>query len=220
LLLHEHLVGTGVRERSRITVVTPMDSPVPVSADTSRALLRALAERDIAHLPGRLVRGLDPAAKVASTRAGDLPYDLFVGIPVHRAPEVVVESGLTEGGADGWVAVDRRTLATPYPGVYALGDCADAPVPRAGVFAESAARTVADGIVSRLRGGPEPAPYDGRGSCFIEFGDGLVGKVDADFLGGPLPRAPFTEPSTELAREKQRFAATRRARWFGLDETS
>jgi hypothetical protein len=33
-------------------------------------------------------------------------------------------------------------------------------------------------------------PYDGRGSCYIEFGGGLVGKVDADFLSGPST-APF-----------------------------
>ena len=26
---------------------------------------------------------------------GEIPYDLFLGVPVHRAPEVVVASGLT-----------------------------------------------------------------------------------------------------------------------------
>jgi sulfide:quinone oxidoreductase len=220
MLLHEHLVAAGVRDRTRITVVSPMETPVPVSAETSRALVDALAERDIAYLPGRLVRELDPAARVARTLAGDLPYDLFVGIPVHRVPAVVAESGLTAGGNDGWVAVDRHTLATPYPGVYALGDCADAPVPRAGVFAETAARTVADGIVHLVRGGPAPAPYDGTGSCYIEFGGGRVAKVDADVLGGTLPRAPFTPPSVDLAGEKREFAATRRQRWFGLGPTS
>ena len=28
----------------------------------------------------------------------ELPYDLFLGVPKHRAPEVVVESGMTEDG--------------------------------------------------------------------------------------------------------------------------
>jgi sulfide:quinone oxidoreductase len=99
--------------------------------------------------------------------------------------------------------------------VYALGDCADAPVPRAGVFAETAARAVADDIAAKIYGSEAIVPYDGKGSCYIEFGGGLVGKVDADLLSGPSPTAPFLAPSQELAIEKHRFASTRRQRWFG-----
>jgi hypothetical protein len=100
----------------------------------------------------RKVQGLDPAAHVARLASGDLAYDLFIGIPVHRAPTVAQASGLTVGGNDGWVAVDPRTLATRFPKVYALGNCADAPVPRAGVFAETAARAVTDDIAAKLHG--------------------------------------------------------------------
>jgi sulfide:quinone oxidoreductase len=99
--------------------------------------------------------------------------------------------------------------------VYALGDRADAPVPRAGVFAETAARAVADDIAAKIHGSDAVVPYDGRDSCYIEFGGGFVGKVDADFLSGPSPTAPFQGPSRELALEKHRFASTRRQRWFG-----
>jgi sulfide:quinone oxidoreductase len=42
----------------------------------------------------------------------------------------------------------------------------------------------------------------------------LVGKVDADFLSGPAPTAPFLGPSRELADEKGQFALTRHRRWF------
>jgi sulfide:quinone oxidoreductase len=214
LLLHDYLVERGVRDATRIDVISPMDSPVPVSRETSAAIVRALAERDIGYTPGRRVRGLDPAEHVAQLKTGDLPYDLFIGIPVHRAPGVVEAAGLTVGGNDGWVAVDRRNLATRFPDVYALGDCADAPVPRAGVFAETAARAVADDIATRIHGAGTVAPYDGKGSCYIEFGGGIVGKVDADFLSGPSPVAPFFGPSRELAGEKERFVSTRRRRWF------
>jgi sulfide:quinone oxidoreductase len=215
LLLHDYLVDRGVRGATRIQVVSPMDSPVPVSPETSQAIVRALGERDVGYTPGRRVRGLDPAAHVARLKAEDLPYDLFIGIPIHKAPAVVQASGLTVGGNDGWVAVDPRNLATPFPNVYALGDCADAPVPRAGAFAETAARAVADDIAAKLHGSGAIDPYDGRGSCYIEFGGGLVGKVDADFLSGPWPKAPFVEPSRATADEKERFAAIRRRRWFG-----
>jgi sulfide:quinone oxidoreductase len=132
LLLHDDLVDRGLREATQIQVISPMDSPIPVSRETSAAIVRALATRDIGYTPGRRVHALDPDAHVAQLKSGTLAYDLFIGIPVHRAPAVVEASGLTVGGNDGWVAVDPRNLATHFPGVYALGDCADAPVPRAG----------------------------------------------------------------------------------------
>jgi sulfide:quinone oxidoreductase len=160
------------------------------------------------------VRALDPVAHVAQLKDDALPYDLFIGIPVHRVPAVVESSGLTAGGNDGWVAVDRHTLATPLEGVYALGDCADAPVPRAGTFAESAARVVAEGIIAKLHGGGDVSAYDGTGTCYLEFGDGTVAKVEANFLGGVTATAPFIGPTREFAAEKAQFAATRRRRWF------
>jgi sulfide:quinone oxidoreductase len=83
------------------------------------------------------------------------------------------------------------------------------------VFAETAARAVADDIAAKLHGSGGIDPYDGRGSCYIEFGGGMVGKVDADFLSGPSPKAPFLGPSLALAGEKDRFVSIRRRRWFG-----
>ena len=220
LMLHDYLVERGVRDATRIEVISPMDSPVPVSATTSEAIVRALAERGIGYTPGHRVREIDPVAHLARLKDEVRHYDLFIGIPVHHVPGVVEASGLTAGGNDGWVAVNPRTLATPYPHVYALGDCADAPVPRAGVFAESAARAVADDIAATMQGGGPIVPYDGKGWCYIEFGDGTVGKVDADFLTGPVPTAPFLGPSRELATEKLEFAAARRQRWFAATHAS
>ena len=206
LLLHDYLVERGVRDATRISMISPMPSPVPVSKETSDAIVKALDARGIGYTAGRRVKELDPAAQVARMSSGDLAYDLFIGIPVHRPPAVLDASGLTAGGNDGWVAVDPRNLATRFPYVYALGDCADAPVPRAGVFAERAAVAVVDDIGAKLHGSGPPAPYDGKGSCYIEFGGGLVGKVDVDFLSGPSPTAAFLEPTADLAEEKRQFA--------------
>ena len=171
----------------------PFGSPVPPSPDTSRALVTAFAERDIAFVPERRVGSLDPSRRVAVLDDGsEMPYDLFLGVPKHRAPEVVVASGMTE---DGFVPVSSRTLETRFPGVYAVGDVATVGVPKAGVFAEGAARTVAESLIAALRGGKPPEGYDGLGSCYIEFGGGRVGRVDVDFLSGPKPTGTFHEPS-------------------------
>lgn len=213
ILLHDHLVGRGIREAAEIRVIGPMAAPVPIAKEVSQSILDALHQRAIEYVPNQRVSELDTRRREARLAAGgSVPYDLFVGIPVHRVPEVVESSGLA---VDGWVPVDHTNLATRYPGVYALGDVAGAPVAKAGVFAEAAAAVVADDIAARLHDGVLQRPYEGEGSCYIEFGGGLVGKIEANFLGGPAPTARLVGPSRELAAEKEAFASTRRERWFG-----
>jgi sulfide:quinone oxidoreductase len=212
-LLHDQLVERGIREQTEIRVIAPMSAPVPVTPEVSQRFLDELAARRIEYMAQQRVVELDPSAKEAVLESGErLPYDLFVGIPVHRVPAVVAESGLTDSG---WVAVDRDNLMTPYPDVYAVGDVVGIPMAKAGVFAENAAAVVADDIVARLHGETLGRRYEGQGNCFIEFGSGRVAKIQANFLGGPSPTATVVGPSQELAAEKATFAATRRARWFG-----
>jgi sulfide:quinone oxidoreductase len=137
-------------------------------------------------------------------------FDLFFGIPKHRAPQVVIDSGMTE---DGYIPVTSATLETRFPGVYAVGDVATIGVPKAGVFAEGAAKVVARALIHRLEHGDAPGAYDGRGVCYIEFGGGQIGRVDVDFLSGPEKIGIFRAPTEDLVAEKREFGAIRRARW-------
>jgi sulfide:quinone oxidoreductase len=190
-----------------------MAAPVPITKDVSQSILDALGEREIEYVANQQITELDTRRKHALLASrGSVPYDLFVGIPVHRVPEVVEASGLA---VDGWIPVERTNLATRFADVYAVGDVAGAPVAKAGVFAESAAAVVAGDIAARLRGCPPQRPWEGAGNCFIEFGGGAVGKVEANFLGGPAPTARLVGPSPALAAEKDAFGAARRERWFG-----
>ena len=212
-LLHDFLMRRGVRDATSIYLLSSLGSPIPISEETSAAIVSLLAEKGIEFWPSSVVERLDPGARVAHLTDGrQLAYDLFLGIPVHRAPPVVVESGLTE---DGWIPVDPATFATRFPDVFAVGDITSAPVPRAGIIAEGEARTAADVIVARLTGGPPPAPYEGRAICYIEMGPEGVGRVDVDFLAGMAPTARFNPPSEALAEEKRQFGSSRRRRWFG-----
>jgi sulfide:quinone oxidoreductase len=212
LLLHDYLLTRGLRDASEITFTIPLGSPVPPSPETSRALVQAFAERDIAFVPGRRVSSLDgERGMVLLDDGAELPYDLFLGVPKHRAPTVVTDSGLAE---DGYVPVEARTLRTRFDDVYAIGDVAQVGVPKAGVFAEGAAKIVADQLIARARKGTSAARYEGRGSCYIEFGGGRVGRVDVDFMSGPEPSGVFQEPSAELVAEKRVFGDSRRERWF------
>jgi sulfide:quinone oxidoreductase len=213
LLLHDHFVERGIRDSVEIRTVGPIAAPVPITKELSQSILDALTERGIEYVPNQLVVELDTRnneARLAS--GGSISYDLFVGIPVHRVPQVVESSGLA---VDGWVPVEKTNLATRFPGVYAVGDVTGLPMAKAGVFAEAAARVVADDIGARLRGGVLQRPYEGAGTCYVEFGGGMVGMVEANFFGGPNPTARLVGPSRELAADKAAFALTRRERWFG-----
>jgi sulfide:quinone oxidoreductase len=214
LLLHDQLTARGVRGECEITFVTPLPSPVPPSPETSRALEAAFTERGIAFMPGRRIAALDgDRGAVVFEEGEELPYDLFLGVPKHRAAEVVIASGMTDG--EPYVPVEPRTLRTRYPDVYAIGDVALVGVPKAGVFAEGAARVVAEQLIAEEQRGRQPGGYDGRGSCYIEFGSGRVGRVDVDFFSGPKPTGTYQEPSIALVAEKEQFGSSRRARWFG-----
>ena len=59
--------------------------------------------------------------------------------------------------------------------MYAVGDVTSVGTPKAGVFAEGQAAVVADAIIARHRGATGVATtYDGRGICYLEFGDDQV----------------------------------------------
>lgn len=213
LLLDDELRRRGVRDACEIAFVIPFGKPVPPSPETSAALEGEFAERGIELITGRRIAGVEPERQVAVLDDGsEQAYDLFLGVPKHRAPDVVIESGITE---DGFIPVDPATLATDVPGVYAVGDCATAGVPKAGVFAEGAARIVAQHLLAAVAGGDEPARHLGQGTCYIEFGESRIGSVEIDFLSGPGKTGVFNPPSAEQMALKEKFGADRRARWFG-----
>lgn len=217
LLLHDFLVRRGVRDAVRIRAISPAPAPLPISADGSAVIAEQFGASGIDLLVGRRIVALDPNEHAAVLDDGEqVPFDLFMGVPVHRVPEVVAAAGLADGG---WVRVDPYTLETTHPNVFAIGDVTTIPVgqgaiPKAGAFADRAARSVAQTIASRVRGTGEPGRFDGVGACYLEFGEGNIAKVDADYLSGSEPRVAFLGPSAEYVPDKERFAATRLGRWF------
>ena len=218
LLVHDFLSARGLRDASTIHLVTPMPMPIPISQRTSVAIRTILEDHGIEYWPSALITRLDPERHVAHLGDGrELPYDLFLAIPVHRAPEVVLASPLAE---DGWIPVDPATFATRFPGVFAVGDVTSAPVPRAGGIAEGEAATLADVLIAQLTGGSAPPAYDGAAGCYVELGDDLTARIDVNFLSYDVPVARFTGPTVELTEEKRVWGETRAARWFGREPSA
>ncbi|SKB47242.1 NAD(P)/FAD-dependent oxidoreductase [Dyadobacter psychrophilus] len=214
LLMHDYLEKRGIRKNCTISIVMPFGLPIPPSPDTSLALMDAFAEREIRFIPKHVVKAIDPSRKVAMLEDGEeMPFDLFLGIPKHRVPKVVEDSGMTEKG---WIPVSKDNLKTKYPGVYAIGDVNSVGTPKAGVFAEGAAKVAAASIIADYERGEEPEAYKGNGICYIEFGDGRVGQVNVDFFSGPSPFGTYTKASDELVADKEHFGSSRVSRWFGI----
>jgi sulfide:quinone oxidoreductase len=213
LMLHHVLTQRGARGDTQITIVSPLPSPVPPSPEASAALLAAFEERGINYRGATRMIEVDPARRVLMLDGGEqLGYDLLLAVPKHKLPDAVAN---LPSGNDGWIHVDPRTLQTEHPDVFAIGDCADAPVPRAGTFAERAAMAVAERILAKLDGRPV-APFDGRGACYIEFGGGRVARVDVSVtVDDGATSGSFSEPSLTIGREKEESGPVRIARWFG-----
>jgi sulfide:quinone oxidoreductase len=215
LLVDEFLTARGLRDASTVTLVMPFGVPIPPSPDASAALLTTFADRGITWAPGHVVTSVDGRAATVELDDGSaLPCDLFLGIPHHRAPRVVVEAGMT---VDGWIPVNPLTLETTFADVYAIGDVTSVGTPKAGVFAEGQAAVAAHRIIAGVRGERSDAEYDGHGICYLEFGRGQVAKVDVTFRSGQRPVGDLEGPAAGLTGDKVSFGAQRIQRWFGRE---
>ncbi|MBI4408469.1 MAG: NAD(P)/FAD-dependent oxidoreductase [Gemmatimonadetes bacterium] len=175
----------------------PMATAGPEVAAAVRALVEA---RGIHYHPEHQVVQVEPESRTLRFSNGvSAEYELLIYVPPHAAPEVVRAAGLT--GESGWVSVDARTLATPVPGVYAIGDVTSIPLPsgrplpKAGVFARRQAEVVAENIAADWAGRPPERTFDGKGACFIEAGAGRAGYGSGDFYATPAPVMRLYAPS-------------------------
>jgi sulfide:quinone oxidoreductase len=175
--------------------------PMMVAGPKVSAGVRAMIEaRGIVYHPEHQVKNMDAGARrIEFANGRSAAFDLLLYVPPHRAPEVVRAAGLTNDS--GWIPVDRHSLATRYPGVYAIGDVAviglkmGRPLPKAGVFAHGQAEVVAHNIAREFTGRGAPRRFDGRGLCFVETGGNRAGMGSGNFYAEPLPEVRLRGPA-------------------------
>lgn len=212
LLLHDYLVRRGFRKSCRISLVLPYELPIPPSYGTSKELLKAFQEKNIDFIPEMMVGSIDAKRRIAELDDGrELDFDLFLGIPEHRVPDVVEQSGLV---FDEWIPVDKHSMKTRFQNVYAIGDVTRAGIPKSGQFAIGAARSAAESIIAEYLGHEFTEDFNGKASCYVEFGENKVGRADVDFFTDPYPTGIHYPASTELSHEKRSIEALYKARWF------
>jgi sulfide:quinone oxidoreductase len=209
-----------LREKTQIDLYAAEPGPMGVAGpEVSKAVRQMVEVKGVAYHPEHQVNEVDPAARRLSfTNGAEASFDLLAYVPPHRAPKVVREAGLT--GESGWVPVDRHTLETKHPRVYALGDVVGIPLalgkplPKAGVFAHGEAEVVAKNIARAITGKGKQASFDGEGECFIETGDGQAGFGKGNFYAEPVPQVKLHPPGLRWHAAKVLFEKDWLRRWF------
>jgi sulfide:quinone oxidoreductase len=215
LLIQEKFKKKGVQ--ATIEVFTPQPVTLPILSQAScDAVDSRLLENGIQTYGHHKALSIEPSEVVFEKRR--IGFDLLLGIPPHRAPAVVRESGLT--GESGWIEINPRTCETSFEGVYAIGDTTQIvlankkPLPKAGLFAEMMGETVAERLVDRFEGRQPTAQFSGEGGCFFEVGNGEAMMIKGNFFAEPGPAVDITESSREFYDEKVKFESSRWAKWF------
>jgi sulfide:quinone oxidoreductase len=200
------LIDAWIRKQARrdavsIDVYAAEPAPMGVAGpNVSSGVGQLLAAKGIPYHPAHQVASVDPARKQITFANGAVAdFDLLAYVPVHRAPAAIRDSGLS--GESGWVSVNRQTLETRWPNVFAIGDVVSIPLalgkplPKAGVFAHREAEVVARNIAHAITGHGHGSQFDGHGECFIEVGDGKAGFGGGDFYAEPTPAVTLHQPS-------------------------
>lgn len=197
LLIDDYLRKRGIRGRCELEVYTPEALPMGVAGTAmGKAVVGMLESNGIRFNPQLKPIEVDPLRKELRFAEHEaVPFDLLAGVPPHSPPKAVKESSLANDS--GWIPVNKRTLQTNQENVYAIGDIAaitlsnGKPLPKAGVFAEGQALTVARRISREIRGLAAQTEFDGLGFCWIETGSGSAGFASGEFYAEPDPIVPL-----------------------------
>jgi sulfide:quinone oxidoreductase len=218
LLIDAALRRHGVRGSVDVALHAAEPAPMGVAgANVSAAVTAILADRNIDYHPSHQITAAEPN-RADFADGNSEAFDLLVYMPPIRTPAVVAASALASTA--GWIEADRQTLATAFPGVYAIGDnthlplSIGKPLPRAGVFAHAQALVVADNIAATIDRRSATARFDGHGGCFIETGFGKAGYGAGDFYAEPSPTVKIRPPSRRWHLGKIAFEFNVMRRWL------
>ncbi len=188
-MLEEYLHRRGIRDRSTITLASPLNRAFTIET-TSKLVQPILEKRGIELATFFNVESVIPEKKLVTSIEGEeLPYDLLVLVPPHRGAQVVEDSAL--GDERGWIPVSRATLQhEQFDSIFALGDATNLPISKSGSTAHFEAPVVASQIAARISGTAPKENYGGRVMCFLETGHREATTIRFDYDHPPVSPNP------------------------------
>ncbi|MBK8733135.1 MAG: NAD(P)/FAD-dependent oxidoreductase [Actinomycetales bacterium] len=185
MLADDYLRERGLRERTEIVYVTPLDGAFtkPVA---SRELGHHLEQRHIQVEPDFMIESVDQERKViVSYDEREVAYDLLVTVPLNMGADFVARSGL--GDELNYVPVDKHTMrSTAYGTIFALGDAGNLPTSKAGSVAHFSVEIFVENFLQLVAGKPMTHSFDGHANCFVESGGGKALLLDFNYDTEPL----------------------------------
>jgi sulfide:quinone oxidoreductase len=216
LLIDSMLRQEEVRNSIEIHLYSPAPITLPVAGiEISQQILNLINSENIIFHDSCKIKSVEKNKLIFQN--GEAEFDLLLAIPPHIAPKVIYESGLAKEG--GFILIDRE-CKTPFEDVYAVGDVTTlavnetASVPKAGIFAEGEAITVAQNIISKIESKNEFSLFDGKGGCFIESGRNTASLIEVDMFSEPKPSTNLTESTAKHLDEKLQFEKERLTKWL------
>ncbi len=204
------------RDTTGIDLYTPEPRPMPSTGTVmGDGVLALFKERDIRYHPQQKAQKIDSVNHKIIFAAGEASFDLLIGVPPHKAPQVIRDAGLTD--ETGWVPVDLQILETAHPDVFAIGDVTSVRqpnptgfyLPKAWVFADEEARIVARNIAGKILSEAEVKKFDGAGSCYLETGGEMAAYGSGNFYSYPAPRVYMEPPSRHFLKERRELERER-----------
>ena len=184
-LADDFLTKRGLRERTELVFVTPLDGAFtkPVA---SKALGSILEEKGVIVEPDFMIERIDQERKViVSYDEREVAYDQLVTIPLNMGADFVARSGL--GDELNYVPVDKHTMqSTAHPDIWALGDAGNLPTSKAGSVAHFSVEVFVENFVEHVAGRPMTHSFDGHANCFVESGHGKALLLDFNYDTEPL----------------------------------
>jgi sulfide:quinone oxidoreductase len=220
MLLEAYCRKKKIRGAVQIDFYAAEPGPMGVAGrEVSAGVRRMVEAKGIGYHPEHQIVSFDPDARRLSFANGvEASFDLLAYVPEHRAPRAVRDAGMV--AETGWVSVDRYTMETRFPRVFAIGDVTGIPLqlgkplPKAGVFAHGEAEVVAANIAQAITGRGKSARFLGHGECFIEAGDGKAGFGEGDFYAEPTPQVKLHKVGRRWHAAKVLFEKTWLRAWF------
>ncbi len=220
MLIDSYLQRRAGGKPHRVDIYAAEPGPMRTAGmEASKGVEQLVSAKGIHYHPEHQVVSVDPAARrIKFANGTEAEFDLLAYVPPHRAPKVIKESGLVDDS--GWVAVDRQTMLTRFPEVYAVGDVTTIPLkmgkplPKAGVFAHAQAEVVVQNIARSITGKGNGATFDGTGACFIEIGGGKAGIGRGNFFAEPTPVVKLKPASWRWHAGKVMFEKVWLWKWF------
>jgi sulfide:quinone oxidoreductase len=183
-LADAYLRRRGIRDKTRLTLVTPLTGAFtkPICNDV---LMDLLLKRNINVTPNAMLAEVTDTC-IACPDGHQIPYDLLVTIPPHEGSDIIDDAGLGDGL--GFGLTDKETLKSRNAErIFLIGDNTNVPTSKAGSVAHFQADVVVHNLLREIDGQEAEPLADGHTNCFIETSFGKATLIDFNYDIQPVP---------------------------------